>query len=94
LQTAKILADSELEIIPPEIARLPAIRKDAERRGKRAEEMLLDSSLHHSAMRGLDQWERRGRPDIVHMSMLIANESILNREGMLDARSFTQGMTT
>ena len=79
-----ILADSEIEIVPPEIARLPAIRKDAERRGKRAEEMLLDSSLHHSAMRGLDRWERRGRPDIVHMSMLIANESILNREGMLD----------
>ncbi len=45
--------------------------------------MILDSSLHHSVMKGMDEWERRGRPDIVHMSMLIANESILNREGML-----------
>jgi len=73
-----------LELVPPEIAHLPAIRRDAERRGKKAEELLLDSSLHHSAMKGLWDEKRRGRPDIVHISLLIANESILNREGMLD----------
>jgi len=78
------LADSELELIPKRIASLPAIRRDAERRKKKAEELLLDSSLHHSAMKGLKEWERRGRPDIVHISLLIANESILNRENMLD----------
>ena len=79
-----ILADSELELVPPEIASLPAVRKDAGKRGKKAEEMLLDSSLHHSAMNALKDRGRRGRPDIVHTSMLIANESILNREEMLD----------
>jgi len=73
-----------LELVPPEIASLPAVRRDAERRGKKAEEILLDSSIHHSAMKGLKEWERRGRPDIVHISLLIANESILNRENMLD----------
>jgi rRNA small subunit pseudouridine methyltransferase Nep1 len=78
------LADSELEIIPPEIVHLPAVRKDAERRGKKADELLLDSSIHHSAMNGLKGRERRGRPDIVHISVLIANESILNKEEMLD----------
>lgn len=35
-------------------------------------------------MKGLWDEKRRGRPDIVHISLLIANESILNREGMLD----------
>lgn len=73
-----------MELVPPEIASLPAVRRDAERRGKKAEEILLDSSIHHSAMKGLKEWERRGRPDIVHISLLIANESILNRENMLD----------
>lgn len=79
-----ILADSELEIIPPEIFHMPAVKKDAERRRKKADELLLDSSIHHSAMNALRDRGRRGRPDIVHTSMLIANESILNREEMLD----------
>ena len=78
------MADSELELIPRKIASLPAIRRDAEKRKKKAEELLLDSSLHHSAMKGLGEEKRRGRPDIVHISLLIANESILNREGMLE----------
>jgi len=37
-------------------------------------------------MLNLKEKERRGRPDIVHVSLLIALESILNKEGML---SFT-----
>ena len=73
-----------MELVPPEIASLPAVKRDAERRGKKAKELLLDSSLHHSAMKGLLDEKRQGRPDIVHISLLIANESILNREGMLD----------
>ncbi|HHH84217.1 MAG TPA: 16S rRNA methyltransferase, partial [Thermoplasmatales archaeon] len=38
-----------MELVPPEIASLPAVKRDAERRGKKAKELLLDSSLHHSA---------------------------------------------
>ncbi len=63
-----ILADSELELMPEEIKK----RK-----------ILLDSSLHHSLMKGLKDWKRRGRPDIVHVFLLIAQESILNRKGLL-----------
>ena len=70
-----ILADSELELVPEEIAGHPAVRKHGSR--------ILDSSLHHSAMKGLKDGYRRGRPDIVHISLLVALESILNREGML-----------
>ncbi len=45
---------------------------------------MLDSSIHHSAMKSINDSGRRGRPDIAHMFLLIANESILNREGVLD----------
>ncbi|RLF47148.1 MAG: 16S rRNA methyltransferase [Thermoplasmata archaeon] len=70
-----ILADSELEIIPEKIRNHPAI--------KRSKSLILDASLHHTAMKRLQQWQRRGRPDIVHIFLLIANESILNKKGML-----------
>ncbi len=70
-----ILADSELEIVPAKIKKHPAVRK--------SKSILLDASLHHTAMRGLENWQRRGRPDIVHIFLLIANDSILNKEGML-----------
>lgn len=75
-----------MELIPKEIINHPCIKSDAKKRRKKAEEILLDSSLHHSAMINLKEKERRGRPDIVHVSLLIALESILNKEGML---SFT-----
>jgi len=78
-----VLAESELELVPREIARHPAIRSHARRRGKKPTEMLLDATYHHAAMRGLPDWERRGRPDIVHISLLNALESILNRERYL-----------
>jgi len=44
---------------------------------------LLDRSFHHSAMKSLDQNERRGRPDIVHFALLEALGSPLNKEGLL-----------
>jgi len=85
-----ILADSELELVPPDLWRHPAVRKDARRRGKRPGELLLDSSLHHAALRSLPDGERRGRPDIVHVALLVANESILNREGRLHMHLHTR----
>lgn len=78
-----ILADSELETVPKEIASHRVITWHARRRGRRPTELLLDSNLHHPAMRGLPGKERRGRPDIVHVSLLAALDSPLNREGLL-----------
>ncbi|MCW3977325.1 MAG: 16S rRNA methyltransferase, partial [Candidatus Bathyarchaeota archaeon] len=45
--------------------------------------LLLDRSLHHSAMRRLDDNEKRGRPDITHFALLEALGSPLNKEGLL-----------
>ncbi len=78
-----ILADSELELVPPEIQRHPAIRSYAKKRGKSPASVLLDSSFHHPAMKRLEQGERRGRPDIVHLFLLLCLDSILNMEGKL-----------
>ncbi len=80
-----ILFDSELETIPENLWIHPAVKKYAERRGKRPKNMLLDSSYHHQAIRKYFPGEenRRGRPDIVYLFLLNALESILNYENKL-----------
>ena len=78
-----ILADAELELVPPDIEGHPAIRASAKKRGRSPTSMLLDSSLHHPALRNAPEGERRGRPDIVHICVLLALDSILNEEGRL-----------
>jgi rRNA small subunit pseudouridine methyltransferase Nep1 len=75
--------DSELECVPPEIITHPIIKKSAKKDRKKPREMLLDSSLHHHALKHIPQGNRRGRPDIIHTFLLVANDSILNRHGML-----------
>lgn len=79
-----VLADSALERVPEEILSHPSVQAEAKRRRKRAEQLLLDRSLHHAAMRRLKDADRRGRPDIVHFCLLEALGSILCREGMLE----------
>ncbi len=79
-----ILAEAEIERVPESIASHPAVVKNAKKRGKRPGSVLLDANLHHSAMRGLPQWERRGRPDLVHAFLLLALDSIANQRGEME----------
>jgi len=78
-----VLAEAELEPVPDSIREHPAVRARARSRGKRAGRTLLDSSYHHHAMRGLEGADRRGRPDIVHQALLLAQDTPLNRRGRL-----------
>ncbi len=78
-----LLADSELELVPKEIVGYPAVRLNAKKRNKSPAKSLLDASLHHSAMKVLPMGYRRGRPDIVHIFLLVALESVLNKMGQL-----------
>lgn len=78
-----VLVEAALETVPPEILRHPSVRRNAKRRGKRPEETLLNSSLHHYAMDGLPEGHKRGRPDIAHFCLLEALGTPLNREGGL-----------
>lgn len=84
-----ILAEASLELVPPEIAHHPAIVRNARRRSKSPREVLLDISLHYAAMRRLKNREKRGRPDIVHVTLLELLSSPLNIEGKLFIRVHT-----
>ena len=78
-----VLADTELETVPREIASHRVFAWQARRTGRRPTELVLDSNLHHTAMRRLKDADRRGRPDIAHVCLLLALDSPLNREGLL-----------
>jgi rRNA small subunit pseudouridine methyltransferase Nep1 len=78
-----VIADSEIELVPDEITGHAAIRRKAKRRGKPPGETLLDSNMDHVPMRRLVDGDRRGRPDIAHLCLLIALDSITSREGDL-----------
>jgi len=78
-----ILAEAGLELVPKEICNHPSVVNNAKRRGKKPQEVLLDVSIHYPAMKKLPFREKRGRPDITHISLLLALDSILNKKGML-----------
>ena len=78
-----ILAEAALETVPRALWRHPAIRSYSRRRRKLPQCLLLDRSYHHAAMKRLEENEKRGRPDIVHFSLLEALGSPLNKEGLL-----------
>jgi rRNA small subunit pseudouridine methyltransferase Nep1 len=78
-----IIAEAGLELVPREIEGEPSIIADAKRRRKKPSEILLDISVHYKAMKKLDKWFKRGRPDIVHVAMLLALSSLLNLANLL-----------
>ena len=78
-----VLAEAALETVPKDLWSHPAVRHHSKRQRKPPKQLLLDRSLHHSAMRRLDDNEKRGRPDITHFALLEALGSPLNKEGLL-----------
>ena len=84
-----MLVEAGLELVPPQIASHPAVKRNAERRGKKPLETLLDISVHKPAMAKLPKWYKRGRPDIAHGFLLLAQGSILNIEGLLRVHLYT-----
>lgn len=78
-----ILAEAGLELVDPTLWGEPEVVRDARRRGKRPGDVLLDISRHYRAVKRLREWWKRGRPDIVHVSLLLAQSSVLNRAGFL-----------
>ncbi|MCS7143011.1 MAG: hypothetical protein NZ920_04360 [Aigarchaeota archaeon] len=85
------IVEAALELIPPEIRSEPSVVAYAKRRGKEVRYTLLDSSYHHRAMKRLADRAKRGRPDILHLSLLELLESPLNRGGALEFSCHTRG---
>jgi len=79
-----ILAESALETVPDEIANHPVIRRYSKKRGKDPNLVILDRSYHHRAMLNLPNGFKRGRPDIVHFSLLSALGTPLVREKLME----------
>ncbi|WP_457550111.1 16S rRNA methyltransferase [Archaeoglobus sp.] len=70
-----VFVESSLETVPKSIAKHPAILSDAKRRKKKPTEMILDDSKHHTAIKNLENREKRGRPDIIHQCLLLSLDS-------------------
>ena len=83
-----LLAGAELELVPPEIAGHPSVRLNLPV-GRKPSEVLLDQNLHATASRPLPDGERRGRPDIVHYTLLALLESPACKAGQVEVAVHT-----
>jgi rRNA small subunit pseudouridine methyltransferase Nep1 len=85
-----LIAGAEVELVPVEIAGHPSVRKAADLQGRRPSEILLDQNVHGTAMPRLDDGKRRGRPDIVHYTLLTLLESPLAKQGRVEVAIHTR----
>ena len=79
-----ILLESSLELVPRELWRHPQVLRSAARYGLEPGDMILDKSLHYNAMAVLTQKWKRGRPDIVHVTLLNILDSPLAEAGLIE----------
>lgn len=86
-----MVAESALELVPKSLWKDPSVSRDAERRGVDPGRILLDRSVHHSAMLRLEDGYRRGRPDLVHLTLLSVTSTPLHQEGKARVHIHTFG---
>lgn len=67
-----VIAESALELVPLDMQRHNSVTASARRFNKKPSEILLDVSWHFAAMKGIKNEIKRGRPDLVHFSLLEA----------------------
>lgn len=67
-----ILAESSLELVPLQLQHHSSVISHAQRLKKHPSEILLDNSWHFAAMKNIKDEIKRGRPDLVHFSILEA----------------------
>ena len=65
-----ILTESSLELVPKQLTSHPSVTSYCKKFKKIPSTTLLDNSWHFGAMKGLDNEIKRGRPDIVHVTLL------------------------
>mgnify|MGYP000256373983 CR=1 FL=1 len=80
-----ILTKASLESIPKKLWNHPAVQKWAKVRRKHPSKMILDQTLHFSAIRQLEDYQNRGRVDILHRALLTILDSKLNKKGYIKA---------
>ncbi len=75
-----IFFDSALELIPQSLRKHPLVRKKWHKGLKKNRGILLDGALHRPLLDSLEDVEKRGRPDIIHHSLMNIVYSPLFRE--------------
>ena len=65
-----ILTESSLELVPKQLTSHPSVTSYCKKFKKIPSTTLLDNSWHFGAMKGLDNEIKRGRPDIIHLTLL------------------------
>lgn len=78
-----VLAESELERVPEELQDDPGVVARARKRRRAPEDLLLDQAADHKAMKRLPEGDRRGRPDLAHLFLLLLQDSPLNARGLV-----------
>jgi rRNA small subunit pseudouridine methyltransferase Nep1 len=71
-----ILVDTAIELIPEVISHRPSVLANIQKFGNAGK--ILDTTLHHTDMHDLPNYEARGRPDILHQFLLASLGSPAN----------------
>lgn len=89
-----LLADASLELAPPRLWRHPDVEATARKHGIDPASVVLDKSLHYRALALLPEKWKRGRPDILHVTLLNIIDSPLAEMGLIELAFHTiQGRT-
>lgn len=86
-----VFFDSNIETIPPSYSEMPQLKRLATRYRKEAGKMLLDRAIHHPILKSMTDADRRGRPDIVHLSVLSLTDTPLYQSGLVNFALHTVG---
>ena len=78
-----ILAESSLEIVPKELQSHTSVTAYCKNNKKLPSDVLLDNSWHFAAMKGIKNEIKRGRPDIIHLTLLAICNTPLYRNNKL-----------
>jgi rRNA small subunit pseudouridine methyltransferase Nep1 len=80
-----VIAEAALELVPQILSNHPSVKNHCQRTRRLPNEILLDISYHHKAMveRNMEQWWKRGRPDIVHFDLIEALSTPLFKQKKL-----------
>ena len=84
-----LIVEASLEPFPDELLKDIKVRQYFSKMKKTPEEIMLDASLHGHLMESLPNKDKRGRPDIVHFTLLSCFGSILARENRLNVMIHT-----
>jgi len=78
-----LLAEASIESFPEELMDDINVRNYFSKLKKKPSEVMLDINYHKHLIKNLSDYEKRGRPDIVHIALLSCFGSILAREERL-----------